>query len=112
METVRDGECTMRRITYFQGAVVLADVGTGAQALALPQDELTAAVRIAAILARNFGKLMPGEYQAVIEVDDAAARLLIREDDLRVLRARDLLAAIARDREYTAAELDEVRRAL
>jgi len=102
----------MRRITYFQGAVVLADVGTGAQALALPQDELTAAVRIAAILARNYGQLMPGEYQAVIEIDDAPARMLIMEDDPRVVRARDLLAAIATDREYTAAELDEVRRAL
>lgn len=104
----------MRRITYFQGAVVLADVGTGAQALNLPQDELTAAVRIAAILARNYGTLLPGEYQAVIQADaeSAAARIVIREDDPRVVRARDLLVAIATDREYTAAELDEVRRRL
>jgi hypothetical protein len=105
----------MRRITYFQGAVVLADVGTGAQALELPQDELTAAVRIAAILARNYGTRLPGEYQAVIETDgttDGPARVVIREDDRRVLRARDLLAAIATGREYTAAELDEVRHAL
>src|SRR5947209_11020907 len=102
----------MRRITYFQGAVVLADVGTGAQALALPQDELTAAVRIAAILARNYGKLMPGEYQAVVEAEDVAARVLVREADPRVVRARDLLTSIATDREYTAAELGEVRRAL
>jgi|SRR5579884_1620401 hypothetical protein len=105
----------MRRITYFQGAVVLADVGTGAQALALPQDELTAAVRIGAILARNYGPLMPGEYQAVVEAgdgEDAAARVVIREADPRVVKARDLLAAIATDREYTVAELDEVRRQL
>jgi hypothetical protein len=101
----------MRRITYYQGAVVLADVGTGARALDLPQDELTAAVRIAAILARNFGTLMPGEYQAVIEAGDAA-RVVVREDDPAVVRARDLLSEIATDREYTAAELDEVRRKL
>ena len=90
-------------------------MGTGAQALALPQDELTAAVRIAAILARNYGALMPGEYHAVIaanEAGEASAPVVIREDDPRVVRARDLLAAIAADREYTAAELDEVRRRL
>ena len=105
----------MRRITYFQGAVILADVGTGAQALTLPQDELTAAVRIAAILARNYGTMLPGEYRAVIEADDAgtaAARVVVKEDDPRVVQARDLLAAIATDCEYTAAELDEVRRRL
>ncbi|HEU5354331.1 MAG TPA: hypothetical protein VFU65_07710 [Actinocrinis sp.] len=87
-------------------------MGTGAQALALPQDELTAVVRIAAILARNYGTLLPGEYHAVIEADETTARVVVREDDARVIRARDLLAAIATDREYTAAELDEVRRAL
>lgn len=102
----------MRRITYYQGAVVLADLGTGAQALTLPQDELTAAVRIAAILARNYGTLTPGEFRAVIEADDTAAPMVIREDDPRVVRARDLLATIATVREYTAAELDEVRRSL
>jgi hypothetical protein len=105
----------MRRITYFQGAVVLADIGTGALALTLPQDELTAVVRIAAILARNYGTLLPGEYQAVIEAgdgEDTAARVVVREADPRVVQARDLLVAIATDREYTAAELDEVRRRL
>lgn len=103
----------MRRITYYQGAVVLADVGIGALALALPQDELTAVVRIAAILARNYGTLLPGEYQAVIEAgdgEDTAARVVVREADPRVAQARDLLVAIAVDRDYTAAELDEVRR--
>jgi hypothetical protein len=54
---------------------------------------------------------MPGEYQAVIEAGDAA-RVVVREDDPAVVRARDLLAEIATDREYTAAELDEVRRKL
>lgn len=102
----------MRRITYFQGAVVLADVGTGAQALALPQDESTALVRIAAILARNYGSRMPGEYRAVIEGGDAAGPVVVAEDDPRMTRARALLRAIATDREYTAAELSAVRLAL
>jgi hypothetical protein len=105
----------MRRITYFQGAEVLADVGNGAQALVLPQDEATAIVRMAAILARNFGSRMPGEYRAVIAPgDDAndAPPVVIAENDPRVVRARHLLSAIANDREYTVAELGAVRLAL
>ncbi|MBS2963387.1 hypothetical protein KGA66_10045 [Actinocrinis puniceicyclus] len=101
----------MRPITYLQGAVVLADVGSGAQALALPQDELTALVRIAAILARNFGSRLPGEYRAVLRDADGSHRV-ITEDDPRIAQARDLLRAIAQDRDYTAPELEQVRQAL
>lgn len=106
----------MRRITYLQGPrhdpVVLADVGMGAAALRLPQDELTAVVRIAAILARNYGKRLPGEYWAVIAQDGGADPVVVTEDDPRVPAARDLLSAIARGREYTAEEFVVVRRAL
>jgi hypothetical protein len=106
----------MRRITYLQGyrqdPVVLADVGMGAAALALPQDELTAVVRIAGILARNYGKRLPGEYWAVIARDDGAEPAVVTEDDPRVPLARDLLTGIARGREYTADDLGAVRRAL
>lgn len=99
----------MRRITYLQGSAVLADVGSGAQALALPQDESTAVVRIAAILARNYGSRMPGEYRALINTGDGADPVVVAEEDPRIARARDLLTAIAADRDYTAAELAAVR---
>lgn len=106
----------MRQITYLQGAVVLADVGSGAAALALPQDEVTAVVRIAAILARNYGTRMPGEYRAVVdtvdETGEKTVQVVVTEEDPWVVQARDLLAAIATDREYTAAELNGVRQAL
>ena len=103
----------MRRITYLQGPmqglVVLADVGMGAAALALPQDELTAAVRIGGILARNYGERLPGEYRAVITEDDEDTAVVVAEDDSRVLLARDLLAKIARGRDYTVEEFAAVR---
>ena len=102
----------MRQITYLQGAVVLADVGSGAAALALPQDEVTAVVRIAAILARNYGARMPGEYRALIDAGDGAKRTVITEEEPWVVKARELLASIATDRDYTAAELDAVRQVL
>jgi len=109
----------MRRITYLQGpmhdVVVLADVGMGAAALVLPQDELTAAVRIGGILARNYGERLPGEYRAVItngDQDDPVVVAEVAEDDPRVLLARDLLAKIAQWRDYTAAEFAAVRQTL
>ena len=118
----------MRRITYLQGPVqdlvVLADVGMGAVALALPQDELTAAVRIGGILARNYGDRLPGEYRAVITGDDAdegpdvdldvddGNAVVVYEDDPRVLLARDLLAKIGRGRDYTIEEFVTVRETL
>jgi hypothetical protein len=102
----------MRRITYFQAGAVLADVGDGAHALTLPQDELTAVVRIAAILARNFGSRLPGEYEAVIEPGDDSGRVVVTEDDPRIVRARDLLIALGANREYTAVELAAVRQTL
>jgi hypothetical protein len=106
----------MRRITYLQGpvqgVVVLADLGMGAAALKLPQDESTAAVRIGAILARNYGERLPGEYRAVITSDDGAEPVTVAEDDSRVLLARDLLAKMAQGRDYNAEELSAVRRAL
>lgn len=106
----------MRRITYLQGLrqdpIVLADVGMGAAALALPQDELTAVVRIAAILARNYGRRLPGEYWAVIAQEDGADPVVVTEDDPRVPVARDLLTGIARGRAYTAEDLGAVRLAL
>jgi hypothetical protein len=108
----------MRRITYLQGPVqglglvVLADVGTGAAALRLPQDEPTAAARIGAILARNFGLRLPGEYRAVIMADDGGDPVVVTEDDPRVLLARDLLAKMAQGRDYTVEELGAARQAL
>lgn len=107
----------MRRITYLQGPmhglVVLADVGMGAAALVLPQDESTAAVRIGAILARNYGERLPGEYRAVItDGREESEPVVIAEDDPRVLLARDLFVKIARGRDYTAEEFATVRQAL
>ncbi|MGH3414976.1 MAG: hypothetical protein ACRDVE_20905 [Actinocrinis sp.] len=119
----------MRRIRYLQGEATVANLGSGAAALELPQDETTAAVRIGAILARNYGELMPGEYRAVIEdptgtsdrpsdngvqdgTGDGGYAVVVGEDDPRVARARDLLAGIAKGRDYTAAELGAVRQAL
>lgn len=106
----------MKRIIYLQGppqsTVVLADVGMGAAVLALPQDELTAAVRIGGILARHYGERLPGEYRAMVAQEDGADPVVIAEHDPRVLRARDLLAGIARDRDYTAGEFAAVRQAL
>lgn len=120
----------MRRITYLQGPVqdlvVLADVGMGAVALALPQDELTAAVRIGGILARNYGDRLLGEYRAVITGDDAdegtdvdvdvdlddGNAVVVHEDDPRVMLARDLLAKIGRGRDYTIEEFVAVREML
>jgi len=110
----------MRRITYLQGPmhdlVVLADVGMGAAALVLAQDELTAAVRIGGILARNYGERLPGEYRAVItdgdEKDGQVVVAEVAEDDPRVLLARDLLAKIAQWRDYTAEEFATVRQTL
>jgi hypothetical protein len=90
----------------------------GAVALALPQDELTAAVRIGGILARNYGDRLPGEYRAVITGDDADVdvddgnAVVVHEDDPRVLLARDLLAKIGRGRDYTAEEFVAVRETL
>ncbi len=106
----------MRRITYLHGpaqcTVVLADLDSGAAALALPQDALTAAVRIGAVLARNYGKLLPGEYQAVVEGENGAGPVVVTEDDPRVLQARDLFAGIAQGRDYTAEEFGAVREAV
>lgn len=106
----------MRRITYLQGPmhglVVLADVGMGAVALLLPQDELTAAVRIGAILARNYGERLPGEYRAVLTPGDGDEQVVVTEDDPRVLLARDLLAKIAQGRDYTVEEFAAVRQTL
>lgn len=106
----------MKRITYLQGppqsTVVLADVGMGAAVLALPQDELTAAARIGAILARHYGQRLPGEYRAVVAQEDGTEAVVVAEHDPRVLRARDLLAAITRDRDYTVEEFAAVRQTL
>jgi hypothetical protein len=106
----------MTRIIYLQGpahsTVVLADVGMGAAVLALPQDELTAAVRIGGILARHYGEWLPGEYRAVVAQEDGTDPVVVAEHDPRVLRARDLLAGIARDRDYTAEEFAAVRQTL
>jgi hypothetical protein len=106
----------MKRITYLQGpphsTVALADVGMGAAVLALPQDELTAAVRIGGILARHYGDRLPGEYRAVVAQGDGTDAAVVAEHDPRVLRARDLLAGIARDRDYTAEEFAAVRQTL
>jgi hypothetical protein len=106
----------MRRITYLQGPmhglVVLADVGMGAAALLLPQDELTAAVRIGGILARNYGERLPGEYRALITTGDEDDPVVVTENDPRVLLARDLLAKIAQGRDYTIEDFAAVRQAL
>lgn len=107
----------MRRITYLQSSaqctIVLADVGMGAAALTLPQDALTAAVRLGGILARGYGKRLPGEYWAEVASEDAAAApVRVYEDDPWVLLARDLLADIGQSRNYTAEEFAAVRQAL
>ena len=110
----------MNGISYWQQSLRLAgDVGVCAVAPGLPQDEATAAVVIAAILARNFGPRPPalscGMYRA--ELDTGNGSCVVRGVDARVVLARRLLArAVPGDRMvwrgFTTAELAQVREAV
>jgi hypothetical protein len=58
----------------------------------LPQDEVTAAVILGALLARNFAAgWWPGEYRAVVRFDDGRCPVEIAEEDPRVKAARERL---------------------
>lgn len=111
----------MAEITYWQGRTgatptMLADPAPGQ----MPQDEATAAVVIAAILARNIADgRWPGEYSAHVSSDTAAEPVLVNEDDPRVAVARKLLISLtgggyfAREyRDFTAQELTRARQAV
>lgn len=78
-------------ITLWQGEIRLAeDRGLCAAGEVLPQDEATAAVMIAAILARNFASdCWPGWYRA--QLDGPGDAVTVEEGDTRVRLARVLL---------------------
>ena len=98
----------MSVISYWQGCLRLApDVGVCGEAVSLPQDEATAAVVIAAILARHYACAhWPGCYQARIEMPGGV--VTVAEDDERVRLARLLLYQRERP-ELTACALAAVR---
>lgn len=77
--------------TYWQGEIPLAaSGGMCALGASLPQDQATAAVVLAAILARNFAAgQWPGWYRA--QVDEPGGAVAVVEDDARVRLARGLL---------------------
>jgi hypothetical protein len=105
-------------ITYWQESLRLAgDVGVCAEASGLPQDEATAAVVIAAILARHFGQrpsaLACAMYRAELVTDDGSSSVVSGED-ARVAFARSLLSNALRNgrvagRDFAAPQLARVR---
>src|SRR5437016_2916612 len=91
----------MQRIAYWQCDMRL--VPANPQTRTLPQDEATAAVVIAAILARNLESgSWPGEYWASVDSGGADPPAVVAEDDPRVAVARatltDMLPAEPYDR--------------
>lgn len=98
-------------ITYWQGSIRLAShVGTCLEASALPQDEVTAAVVLAVILARHF-TMAPGWYQARVERADGHT-VVVDEGDERVVMARELLGGTVRGRGMNATSLRTLRAAV
>jgi hypothetical protein len=102
----------MTRIMYFQRTSPLAEMGIILQAHALPQDESSAVVGLAALLTRHYANRWPGEYSAVIDPEDGTRPTVITEEDPRVITAAAMLAAIARHRDYTTSEMTRVRNAI
>jgi len=100
--------CWRERDLVLAGCLRLApNVGACGEAAPLPQDETTATVVIAAILARHYARgRWPGWYQARIE--SAAGVVTVTEDDERVRLARLLLDERERP-EVTASVLAAVR---
>ena len=102
-------------IEYWQGRLRLAAFGVRDAAWSLPQDEVTAAVVLGALLARNVAEdWWPGEYRAVVR--SGAGAVEVAEDDPRVASARKLLRGLFEVeygkvllREFRAAELEWAR---
>ena len=93
----------------------MAAFGVREAAWSLPQDEVTAAVVLGALLARNVAEdWWPGEYRAVVH--SGAGVVEVAEDDPRVVSARKLLRGLFEVeygqvlwREFRAAELEWAR---
>ena len=102
-------------IEFWQGRLRLAAFGVRDAAWSLPQDEVTAAVVLGALLARNLAEdRWPGEYRAVVR--SVAGSVEVAEDDPRVVSARVMLRGLFEVeygkvlwREFRAAELEWAR---
>jgi len=103
-------------IEYWQGPLRLVTFGGRDVARSLPRDEVTAAVVLGAILARNRDDgIWPGEYRAV--VCSGGRAVLVAEDDLRVATARKTLRDLfvmncgqPVRRDFSVTELEAARR--
>jgi hypothetical protein len=103
------------RIEYWQGRLRLATFGVREAAWSLPQDEVTAAVVLGALLARHLtDDRWPGEYRAAVRTGSVSVE--VAEDDPRVASARKLLRGLFEvecgrvlPREFRAAELEWAR---
>ena len=102
-------------IEYWQGGLRLAAFGVRDAAWSLPQDEVTAAVVLAALLARNLAEdRWPSEYRAMVRVGMSSVE--VAEDDPRVASARVMLRGLFEVeygkvlwREFRTAELEWAR---
>lgn len=102
-------------IEYWQGRLRLVAFGGRDVARSLPRDEVTAAVVLGAMLARNRDDgTWPGEYRAVVR--NGGTAVVVREDDLRVAAARAALHDLfvmergqPVRRDFSAAELEAAR---
>jgi hypothetical protein len=102
-------------IEFWQGGLRLAAFGVREAAWSLPQDEVTAAVVLGALLARNLAdERWPGEYRAMVPT--GAGPVEVAEDDPRVAQARAMLRGLFEDkygkvlcREFRAGELEWAR---
>lgn len=109
-------------IEYWQGDLRLVAFGGRDVARTLPRDEATAAVVLAALLARHLdAETWPGEYRAVVHYGATSimTSVVVAEDDPRVAAARKLLSGLFTvvdgrtvRRDFTAQELETVRGAV
>lgn len=100
----------MTRITYWQCAFPLATAGVIAEAASLPQDQVTAAVVVAALIARHPDP-WPGAYTALVDDGDGEP-FVVDPDDPRVKLARQVLASFGPDYIHNAPELAKTRHAI
>jgi hypothetical protein len=111
-------QSTRPEIEYWQGRLQLVAFDGRDVVRSLPRDEVTAAVVLGAMLARNRDDgTWPGEYRAVVRIGDTA--VVVAEDDLRVAVARTVLCGLFPvdrgqlvRRDFSEEELEATRRAV
>jgi hypothetical protein len=100
------------QIDYYQYTAPLCGLFI-AEARSLPQDAATAAVQLAALVARNpLRGTWPGAYVARIRPDDGSLPWTLTEDDPAVATALAGLEGFGRNRPYSARELAVARAAV